>query len=71
MRQPLESAVANAAMVWHRAVESAADYQDPVLLLNPRLLVFGFKKNALGPLGDAQSKSGTPFLLGLPRRRLG
>ena len=50
--------MANVAMVWHRAVESAADYQDPALLLNPRLLVFGFKKNALGPLGDAQSTAG-------------
>jgi hypothetical protein len=47
--------VANVAMVWHRAVESAADYQDSALLLNPRLFVFGFKKNAVGPLGDPQS----------------
>jgi len=45
-------------MVWHRAVESAADYQDPALLFNPRFLVFWFKKNALGPLGDPQSTAG-------------
>jgi hypothetical protein len=50
--------VANVAMVWHRAVESAADYQDPALLFNPRFLVFWFKKNALGPLGDPQSTAG-------------
>jgi hypothetical protein len=50
--------VANVAMVWHRAVESTADDQDPAFLLNPRFLVFWFKKNALGPLGDPQSTSG-------------
>ncbi len=45
-------------MVWHGAVESATNYQDPALLLDPRLLVFGFKKNALGPLGDPQPTAG-------------
>jgi hypothetical protein len=50
--------VANVAMVWHRAVESTADDQDSTLFLNPRFLVFWFKKNALGPLGDSQSTAG-------------